>query len=492
MFKDKLSVFLAKADIFKQSFCNKLKRKFMKKGLVASYVGGITSSSKGESYSTILGYFFPELITSFILYSAIYLIDSSFIAYLKSTSMVATLGVTKTFIHFITKFAEGLSVGASIICGQYNGARDYKQVGNTVSETFWISIFLGFCVFSLLFFGAYFILHFYGVTEKMINIGIPFLRLRAIAIFFSFIYFALLSFLRGIKNTKTPMKIFLFGAVLFVFFDYALIFGKFGFPELGFQGSAWASVIQYLGMTVVGLFVVFFNKNYRQYSMHLIPRFSATNLKKIFLMSWPVILDKSILAITYIWLGLMLAHMGKYVLASYTVISDMERFAFLPAIAFAQVITFLASNAFGSKRYEDIKVSIKKCLFLSSIFVFLILLVLSIFPKQFISFFDRKDTFTDFSAFVFPIVSILLFFDLLQIILAGALRGVGQVRLVMWTRLFVCFGVFFPISYFISSMAIESYALKFILIYGTFYLCNGIMSAIYINRFRSERWKQVN
>jgi multidrug resistance protein, MATE family len=463
----------------------------MKKGILESYFNGIVSESKGESYTNILGYFFPEVVTALILHSAVYLIDASFIACLQSTSMFATFGVTKTFLHFITKFAEGLSIGASILCGQYNGAYEYKKVGYTVSETFWISIFLGFSISSFLFLGAYWIYYFYGVPKKMIELGIPFLRLRAVAIFFSFVYFSFLSFLRGIKNTRTPMNIFLFGIVVFTFFDYALIFGKFGFPEMGFQGSALASVIQYATMLITGFIVVFFNKNYRQYSISLVPKFNFSRISRIIVMSWPVVLDKSILALTYIWLGVMLAHMGKYVLASYTVISDMERFAFLPAVAFAQVITFLVSNDFGAKRYEDVKVNIKKSVFLSSIFVFLILLILSLFPSLFISVFDKKGSFTDFTAFVFPIVSILIFLDVLQIILSGALRGIGQVKLVMWTRFFVCFGIFFPASYFLSHLQIESDALKFILIYGTFYLCNGIMSAIYIRKFRSEKWKII-
>src|SRR3990167_7672637 len=462
----------------------------MKKGILASYYHGIANSTKGEGYISILGYFFPEFISAFILHSAIFLIDASFIACLESTSMIATFGVTRFFIHLITKLAEGLSVGSSIICGQYNGAKDYKSAGETVSETFWLSIFLGFAISSFLFLGAYWIYYFYGVSEKMIDLGIPFLRLRAVAIFFSFIYFSFLSFLRAIKNTKTPMNIYLFGAVVFVFFDYALIFGKFGFPALGFQGSALASVIQYGTMLVVGFIVVFCNKHYRKYTISLIPKVKLSNVKKILVMSWPVILDKSILAITYIWLGMMLTHMGKYVIASYTVITDMERFAFLPAIALAQVITFLASNDFGAKKFEDITVNIKKSLLLASIFVLIILIALSIFPQIFISLFDRKGAFTELASYIFPIISTLIFLDVLQITLSGALRGVGQVRLVMWTRLIVCFGIFFPISYFLSHLAIKSDALKFILIYGTFYLCNGIMSAIYIHRFRSGKWKQ--
>lgn len=461
----------------------------MKKSILLSYFDGFTDFKRGESYTTLLKYFFPELITVFILYSALNLIDAIFIADLKSTSTYATLGVTKTLLHFIIKAADGLSVGASILCGLYNGAGEYKKTGKAFAEAFWTSIIVGLVISSLLYFGAYWIYYIYGVPEKMIYIGIPFLRLRAIGVFFSFVYFSFLAFLKSVKNTTTPMLMFIAGGVIFIFFDYALIFGKFGFPQMGLQGSALAAVIQYFVMLIIGFFVVFFDDSYKKYFITLIPTLSWTTLRKLFVLSWPVVMDKCIMAITYMWMGAMLAPMGKYIIASYTIISDMERFSFLPAVAFAQIITFLASNDFGAKNYDNIKTNIKKAVFLTSIFVFIILAFFCIFPTQFISIFDHKGKFTDFSAKVFPLVSSLIFFDLLQIILSGALRGIGQVKLVMWTRFFICFFVFVPISYWLSMYPMQSQALKFVLIYGMFYVCNGIMSLIYINKFRSENWK---
>lgn len=462
----------------------------MKKSLLVSYFDGVTSISKGESYKNLLEYFFPELISAFVLYSALHLIDSMFVADLKSTSAYATLGVTKNLVHFIVKAAEGISVGATILCGVYNGAAEFRQVGRTLSDVFWTSIIVGLAISSMLYFGAYWIYYFYGVPEKMINLGIPFMRLKAVGVFLTFVYFAFLAFLRGVKNTKMPMVIYLIGAAIFIFFDYALIFGKFGFPAMGLQGSALATVIQYASMLLAGAAIVFLSPEYKKYFLTLVPKLSYENIKRLFILSWPVVMDKCIMAITYIWLGMMIAPMGKYVIAGGSIILDMERISFLPAIAFAQIITFLASNDFGARNYENIKINIKKCVFLSSLFVFLIILLFCIFPRQFISIFDRKGTFTDFAAYVFPIVSSLIFADILQIVLSGALRGIGQVRTVMWVRFTCCFLIFFPISYVISYMPMASNTLKFILIYGIFYICNGIMSLIYINKFRSDSWKK--
>lgn len=462
----------------------------MKKNLIASYLQGIRDeNANSESYSTILRYFWPEFIAALALYSILNLLDARFIADLKSTTMYATLGVTNGLYHFIVKIAEGMSVGAVIICGQYNGAKKYTDVGAAFVQTFWMIAMIGICFAGFLYTAAPWIYVWYGATPNMVALGAPFLRLRAVGVLFMFLYFGCIAFLRGIKNTRTPMLIYMLGGIVFVFFDYVLIFGHFGFPKLGFFGSATASVIQYGLMFVVSLLVLIFNQNYRKYSIKLIePLRDFKLIKRFFMLSLPIVLDKATMAASYVWLGKMLATMGEASIATFTVVKDMDRVAFLPAIAFAQIITLLSSNNFGSGNIDGIKSNIKKVLFLANIGVAMILFVFYMWRVNFIGLFDQKGDFTATAASVFPFLAPLVFCDVFQIILSGALRGVSDVRTVMWTRLIVCTGLFAPVSYFITHLAIDSLQVKFILIYVTFYLSNAIMSMVYINRFRSGKW----
>jgi len=465
----------------------------MRKGLIKSYWTGVTDFRNGEKYGKILRYFFPEFITALVLYSLLYLLDAAFVAHLKSTSMYATLGITNTMLHFIVKFAEGISVGTIVLCGRFNGAGKQKDVGESLTNSFWITVLSGLAISSLLYFGAYWIYYFYRVPADMIELGVPFLRLRALGIFFMFIYFSFIGFMRGIKNTKTPMKIFSIGAIFFIFFDYVLIFGEFGFPKMGLQGSATASVIQYGVMLLLAGWTVFTRQKYKKYGIQLFAIFrSLSKVTTLLKLSWPVMLDKSTMALAYIWLGAMIAPMGKYALASFAVVKDLERFAFLPAVAFAQIITLLVSNDFGRQNWTGIKTNIKKIIFMASIMVFSILLIISIWPCYFVRFFDKKGDFTALSAQVIPILSVLVFFDLLQLILSGAMRGSANVKMVMVTRLLVCLGYFAPVSYILSQIDFGSQALKFILIYGSFYVGSAIMSLIYIRCFRSSEWQKQN
>jgi len=464
----------------------------VRKNIIISYIEGIINSSTGENYRTILRYFYPEFISSLVLYSALYLLDARFIADLKSTSMYTTLGISNTFLHFIVKIAEASTLSITVLCGQYNGAEKPQDVGRAFVEAFWVTVLVGICITGFLFFGAYNIYYFLGVSPKMIHLGIPFLRARAISILFMFIYLACISLMRGLKNTQTPMVIFVIGACLFIVFDYALIFGCYGLPKLGLVGSAWASAIQYGAMCIMSISYIVFGSYHKQYTINLFLGLSQyKNLKRIIALSWPIIIDKATIAAAYIWLGKMIAPMGKYALASYTVIKDLERFAFLPAVAFAQIITFLVSNDFGKQNWPAIAANIKKVVFLASLMVFGLLLMFSLCPSCIISFFDQKGTFTHFSAQIFPALSFFVFFDLLQLTLSAALRGAGDVRSVMWTRLTVCIVFFCPTTYLIAHhLPITSQAIKFLALYATFYIGSAIMSIMYVRQFRTGEWSK--
>lgn len=458
--------------------------------LFSSYLSGIKDPENGSSYSTILSLFFPELITAFVL--MINIVDMKFVAQLNSTGLYNALGVTYTLLHTITKIAEGLSVGAVIMCGHYNGANDKKNVGNSLSAALWVCLLAGAVIAWLLYVGAHAIFVWYRLPEPLIAVGAEYLKVRCLSIFCMFVSYGIVGFLRGVKNTRVPMNLFLFGAGVFVVFDYLLIFGVAGCPQLGIMGSAWAAVIQYVVISIIGIVYIFMSKYHKLYDVQIFNLQVLWLMGKIFMVSLPVMVDKATLAIAKIWLCSLINPLGRVAMGTFNVIKDMEQFAFAPAVAFAQVITLLVSNDYGSKNWQGIKSTIKKILFLSSLMVFVILFIFCMVPHLVISHFDTKQVFTDFAATAFPIISILVFFDILQIILAAALRGASNVRVVMIVRLISLLFFFMPLSYAFSVLPLENTLIKFILIYSTFYIGNGLMGIIYLMRFRSESWKSIS
>ena len=461
----------------------------MKRNLIQSFIDGVKDKNTGERYSTILSYFYPEFITNFLIYSLPIFVDAYFIGSI-STTAYAAAGVTTTLIHYFVKFAEAFSVATVILTGQLNGSDDRHGAGKVLTTAFWVSCCVGMIVGFFLYVGAPLIYALYGVPSDMVPLGISYLQLRAIGLFLMFIYQACIGFLRGVKNTKIPMITFVAGTISFIVFDYLLIFGGWVFPAMGIAGSAMASIIQYAVATCCILIYLLAGPYTRPYAIRLFSDLRDLRLiKKILSLSWPVILDKAAIPLSYIWLIKILNPMGTNVVAAFCVVRNMEQFAFLPALAFAQVITFLVSNDIGAGDWSGVKSNIKKVLFAAMCMMSVILILFTLWPRSIIQLFDRENNFTAFAAHVFPMVSIFIFCDLFQVILAGALRGAANVKIVLIVRMAVLLGYFVPISYFLAQLQLPD-DIKFILIYSSFYLGNAIMSCGYWYHFRSNRWKK--
>lgn len=446
---------------------------------------------RGETYSEILHYWAPELVSAAILYTLPLLLDSIIVAQLGSTSTYGILGVANNFLHMLTKTAESFSVATLTLVGMHNGAKEYNKVGQTFGNAFWAMFIIGFIPFFILSLFPTFLYQFLDVPHDMIARGVQFLQLRALGILLLFIYLSFFGFLKGIKNTKTPMQIYVVGILIFSFLDYALVLGKFGFPQLRLIGSAIATIVQYSVIIVLCIVHILTTPAYRHYfAKPFFSFFDINEIVRIVIWSAPIFIDKLSLAYSYVHLNKMINPMGKYAIASYAVVKDLERFALLPAVAFATVITFLVSNRLGAGDVAGARANIRKILKLGGIMVMTTLGIICINPVYFAQFFDVRNKFSGFVGSVFPIISLLVIFDFIQIILCGALRGAGDVRAVMIIRSVACFLFFIPISSWIASLPVQNEVLKFTLIYGSFYITTGLIGLLCIVRIKTSSWNK--
>jgi len=448
--------------------------------------------NRGESVKNIILYWLPDLVSNAILVSLPPMFDSWVITRLGSTTLYGALAMGVNFLYMLIKLAEAIPAASIAIVGRHNGAQEYEKCGDGLSDTFWTTFILGLALFACIFFGAGVIYAWLGVPVEMIVVGIPFLKAKAFAIFLTFITLGLLGFMRAVKNTKVPMLINLIGLAAFFFFDYVLVLGKLGFPKFALMGSAYASIIQYMLMNAIALGYILTNPDYKKYfSRVFFSVFSLAGILHLLNISWPIIIDKGTNAWAYVWLSKMLATMGGLAIVSYDVIKNLERFAFLPVIGFASIITFLVSNSLGAKDYEGAMANIKKVYLLAFLMVAPALLLLIIKSHYFVSIYDPTNQFTDFAGAVLPIISLLVFCDLTQVFLAGALRGAGDVRTVMWGRLFACLCFFVPISFLLSKLTMISELSRFTLIYSSFYLTTGLSGVIFLWRIKSRKWQKT-
>ena len=226
----------------------------------------------------------------------------------------------------------------------------------------------------------------------MTHIGIPFLQLKSLGIILILSAMVFVGFMRAIKNTHIPMVLNIIGIILFIFFDYVLVLGKFGFATHGLIGSAIASIIQYTAINAIALAYILFNNTHRKYFPNFLKScFDIKKISQIVSMSWPIIIDKTTISLSHLWLVTLITPMGKYAIVSYNVIRNLDMFAFIPVMASAQIITFLVSNRLGAKDIDGAITNIKKILVITALTFIPVWIILSIGSHYFISLFDPKN-----------------------------------------------------------------------------------------------------
>jgi putative MATE family efflux protein len=451
----------------------------------------IKQENTRESLATVVSYWIPELISFWLLVVLPLTLDSYLIGSLKSTAIYGVFGSVSRVFHFILKIAEAIPVATIAIIGRYNGAGQHEVCGKRLTDAVWTSLVSGSIFFFIFFFGARQVYQFIGVPDELIHYGITFLRVQACNVPLIFLFSVLMGFLKALKNTRTPLAINVIGITLFIAADSILIHGMGSLPALGFTGSALATLLRYAVMNLCAIWYLSRMPKMRSYfPSGFSLAFNLPQIKKLLSLSGPVIIDKGTLAFALMWLGKMIASSGVLGIAAIEAIKNIERYSLLPALAFAQVLTFLVSNRLGANDPEGAKINIRRVIIMAAPLT----IAASLFFKAWGPFLanqvDPSGTLATFMAPLLIPVPFFLFFDFLQILLASALRGAGDVRAVMITRSLAVL-VFIPLSWAITKIEITNLALKFSMIYASYYLIVALMALAFLLRLRGNAWQRV-
>ena len=155
-----------------------------------------------------------------------------------SDNSVAAVGVVNQIIMLTFLVFEVINLGTSVLCSQYIGARLHKQVVQVVGVSILVNLVVGITISMLLFGCAGPILRLMGLGPELMQDGMDYMRIVGAFAFFQALSLTLSASLRSANKAVYPMLVTVVVNILNIIGNYSLIFGRFGFPELGVEGSA--------------------------------------------------------------------------------------------------------------------------------------------------------------------------------------------------------------------------------------------------------------
>lgn len=192
-------------------------------------------------WKTTLRLAVPVVIQN-LLTSSFALVDTLMVSSLGDMTLSA-IGMASQWNFFFNMLIVGIAGTLSLFASQYFGAGDEKGIRRTYGMSLLSGFLLtaGFLIPAAVWPEA--VIGIFNQDADVIAIGAGYLRIACWSYPALMLSFLFASLLRSVEKVKLPMYASAFSTVLNIFFNYSLIFGKFGLPQLGAKGAALATCI---------------------------------------------------------------------------------------------------------------------------------------------------------------------------------------------------------------------------------------------------------
>lgn len=420
---------------------------------------------------------------SLLAQNMIQVIDTAFLGRVGEVELGASALAGVLYIAlYILGF--GFSMGSQILIGRRNGEGNYNQIGDIVIQG---SIFLlipAMLLIPLLRYGAGVWLPSLFESAHVAGAVTEYLEWRVFGLVFAFINLMFRAFYIGIARTKVLTINAVVMALVNVVFDYGLIFGNLGMPEMGIGGAAIASVIAEFSSTL--FFVVHTRKTVdpEKYGFTKI-RFQWQVIKRVLNISIFMMVQYLFSIGTWMLFFLFIEnYMGERSLAVSNIVRSFYTIFTIPSHAIGSTTGTMVSNTIGAGRNDEVAGLIRRLSLISLGVMGIVVAVISVFPRVMIHIYtDDPLLIQDTVMPLYVLISSLPLYSV-GTVLFSAVSGTGNTRTALrfeiFTLLFYVSYMWFVIIYLRASVA-AAWTTEHV-----YWLFLTILSYFYL---RSGRWK---
>lgn len=428
------------------------------------------------TYKEIWRIAYPIILSS-VVHNVITVTDTAFLGRVGEIELGAA-AIGGVFYLTVIMLGFGFSIGTQIIVARRFGENKNSEIGIIIEHTHYFLIIFSIVLIAIMFFGMPYIFDAVLESDDIRNATGEYVKYRIFGLFFAFIIHGFRAFYIGIARTKVITYTTIFMALANVFFDYSLIFGNFGFPEMGIAGAAIASVIA--EFLAVVFFIIYTSRfvDTKFYNLFRFYKFDFSVLKRIFVVSFPTMMQNFISFIGWFFFFLFVEKMGERSLAISNIIRSVYVVMLIPIWGFSSATNTLVSFVIGRGNNNEVLPIIYKVMKITVAGVFMLVMLNVLFSELVLSVYtNNKDLIND-SVPALYIVSIASFFIAIGFVLFSGVSGTGNTKVSFIIETFVIF-IYVIITYLLVNLKNTSVELVWTIeiIYG---LIIALLSFLYL------------
>ncbi|WP_452602337.1 MATE family efflux transporter [Pontimicrobium sp. MEBiC06410] len=393
------------------------------------------------------------------------------------TAELAAVSLGNSFMFIAMSLGIGFSTAITPLIAEADSANNFKQGKSAFKHGLFLCTVLGI----LLFLGVFFakpLMYLMKQPVEVVELAIPYLDLVAFSLIPLVVFQAFKQFSDGMSMTRYPMYSTIVANLVNVALNYLLIFGKFGFPELGIVGAAYGTLVSRFVMLWYMWFLLKGKEKTKAFVTNI--KFFVLDklmLRKLISLGAPSAMQMFFEVAIFtaaIWLSGLL---GKNPQAANQIALNLSSMTFMVAMGISVASMIRVGNQKGLKQYFELR-RIAFSLFLLGIifavaFGLIFLLFHDYLPRLYVDF-DDVVNYND-NMEVVGIASKLLLAaaifqvsDSIQVVVLGALRGLQDVKIPTIITFISYWVVGFPVSWYFGTAET----------YGSFGIWLGLLAGL--------------
>ena len=377
------------------------------------------------------------------------MVDTVFLGKIGAAEQAACILSNNLYILLLV-FGIGVSYATTPLVTSANQNMDLLKKASLFKNSIFLNVSVSIICFIVLFLSSG-LLKYMHQPEDVIKLAVPFFNVLIFSMIPISLFFTCKQYCEGLSNTRMALFISIIGNVINIILNYLLIYGKFGFPEIGYLGSAWASFISRVFMGFSFLYLIFKSPVTKEisavYKKVKINKKELFHLAKIGLNAG---LQLTFEVAAFVIAGLMAGTFGKEQIDAHGIALSIAAFTYM----FASGISSASSIRVGIYKAQDNWLEIKQAAF-SSIklvmlimggFAILFLMINNFLPKVFSS--DLQ--IVNLASKLLIIAALFQLFDGIQVTIVGILRGLEDSKIPTLISLVGYWIIALPLAYWLA------------------------------------------
>ena len=354
--------------------------------------------------------------------------------------------VTNAFIITGTGFSFGLTplIGGELAQGKY------RAIGRWLRNSLVANLTTALLIISILV-GVFLNIEHMGQPAELIHIIKPYFAVVMVSILFIMAANAFRQFVEAIADPKVSMWVLIIGNVLNIIGNYILIYGKCGMPEMGLYGAGISTLASRIIMLVLFIGVFVSKRRYVVYRGGFASsRCDITSWRRLNALGWPIGMQQGLEAGTFCFTAIMVGWLGSLSLAAHQIAITISTVSYTIFLGIGSAVAIRTGYFKGAKDWIQARKQTAAGLHIGLMTATIVCLALWLVQNEASSLFTDSEQVIAIVAALLPILILYQFFDVVQIILANALRGLADVKAIMWISFITNFLIAIPSGYLLG------------------------------------------